>query len=80
MKKLLESVLEECRKYTADGRLASYIPELLKVERNDFGISVAASEKELCFAGDHTKKFTIQSVAKPFILLLALKQTRIIRT
>lgn len=72
MKKLLESVLEECRKYTADGRLASYIPELLKVERTDFGISVADPEKELCFAGDHTKKFTIQSVAKPFILLLAL--------
>ena len=72
MKKLLENLLNDCRHYTADGLLASYIPELSKVDRNDFGISVANGAKELSFAGDHDKKFTMQSVAKPFILLLAL--------
>ena len=71
MKKLLEEILIKCRKYTKDGKLASYIPELTKANPENLGICVANGESFSC-AGDYTINFTMQSVIKPIILLLAL--------
>ena len=70
MEELLEQLLEECRPYTKQGRVASYIPELAKGNPDDFGISILSSNGRYYHAGDYKKKFTIQSVIKPIILLI----------
>lgn len=72
MDELLEQLLEENRHYTQMGRLANYIPELAKADKNDLGIYVVSSDGKTSFAGDFQKRFTIQSIVKPLLLLLAL--------
>ena len=52
--------------------MATYIPELAKADKNKLGIYVVAGDAECC-AGDYEAKFTMQSVVKPLILLLALQ-------
>lgn len=72
MEELLEQLLEECRPFTQQGHVATYIPELAKGDRNDLGIYVLSSNGQHYQAGDWKKCFTIQSVVKPILLLLAL--------
>lgn len=72
MEELLEQLLEECRHYTSQGKLADYIPELTKGNVNDLGIYVVRSDGRCCQAGNYNKEFTIQSIVKPILLLLAL--------
>lgn len=72
MKKLLERTIKECRRYTAEGQVATYIPQLASADVKDFGISLMPENKTPISAGDHDKPFTMQSVVKPMILLLAL--------
>ena len=72
MEELLEELLEECRPYTQKGKLASYIPELSKAELGDLGICVQRSDGRSYHVGDYKKRFTIQSVVKPILLLQAL--------
>ena len=72
MEELLERLLEECRSYTRLGKLADYIPELSKADINDFGVYLVNSDGKEFYAGDFDKKFTIQSIIKPLLLLMAL--------
>ena len=72
MDTLLERLLADCRPYTEQGRLASYIPELAKADPAALGIYLLNSGGESFCGGDWEKKFTIQSVVKPILLLLAL--------
>ena len=72
MEDLLEELLAECRPYTQQGTLANYIPELAKGNINDLGIYVQRSDGRHYQVGDYKKRFTIQSVVKPILLLLAL--------
>ena len=72
MEELLERLVEMCRVYTAQGRVASYIPELAKSDPEDLGIYVIGSEGRHSWAGDCRKKFTLQSIVKPILLLQAL--------
>lgn len=79
MEKLLDQILTDCKKYVSGGRVACYIPELAKADVNDLGICVITGDGESCAVGDHSKKFTAQSVIKPLILLLALEDNGIER-
>ena len=72
MEELLEELLEECRPYTKQGKVATYIPELAKGNPDDFGICILHSDGRCYRAGDYQKNFTVQSVIKPILLLLAL--------
>ena len=72
MKPLLEKLLEDCRHFTGQGKVATYIPELANVDPDALGIYIVSRGREDAFAGDHGKRFTMQSVVKPVILLLAL--------
>ena len=54
------------------GALANYIPELAKGNINDLGIYVQRSDGRHYQVGDYKKRFTIQSVVKPILLLQAL--------
>ena len=47
MEDLLNKVLEDCRRFTLEGEVASYIPELAKADREKIGIYVATNEGRL---------------------------------
>ena len=72
MEELLDALLRECQPYTAHGKVATYIPELAKGDPSDLGIYVLRSDGRHYQAGSYRKHFTIQSVVKPILLLLAL--------
>ena len=72
MDELLEQILAECQPYTARGAVATYIPELAKVDKNGLGIYIQCSDGRHYSVGDWNHPFTIQSVMKPILLLLAL--------
>ena len=72
MQEILNTIIESCRHYTSQGHVATYIPQLSKVDPNKIGIYVTSGNGEDYFSGDHDAKFTMQSVVKPVILLLAL--------
>ena len=72
MKSILDRVLSESAKFINDGSVACYIPELAKADKNQFGICVITNEGNQFFSGDADKYFTMQSIVKPLILLLAL--------
>ena len=71
MNSLLERCLAECAHVTAQGHVATYIPELSKVDPNKVGICMIMKDGSCC-AGDYLEPFTMQSVVKPLILLQAL--------
>ncbi|MBE5905425.1 MAG: glutaminase A [Lachnospiraceae bacterium] len=72
MEQFLENLIGECRGYVGQGKLASYIPELAKVNPNQLGICVISTTGKVYRAGDYMNRFTIQSVVKTIILLQAL--------
>ncbi len=72
MQILLNKILENCRRITEKGKVATYIPALGKADPNDLGICVADMNGDLFSAGDYEKKFTIQSISKTVTLMLAI--------
>ena len=54
-----------------NGKVATYIPELATVNPDLLGVCIRTKDGILC-AGDAHEKFTIQSISKPLVLLLAL--------
>ena len=72
MNTTLNSLIAECSPFTALGHVATYIPELAKVDPRRIGVCIVQDGKEVGFAGDYTTRFTMQSVVKPIILLQAL--------
>lgn len=78
MQDLLQEILKECRQYIGEGKVADYIPELAKANRQELGLCVVSETGVYC-AGDDKAKFTIQSIIKPIILLMALSDTGIDR-
>lgn len=72
MNGLLKDILDKCYKYTEYGSVANYIPELAKSDAGKFGICVISDADMINFSGDYEKHFTMQSIIKPIILLMAL--------
>lgn len=56
-----------------EGEVATYIPELASVDPDLFGISLATVAGEVHCVGDGDASFTMQSVSKPFVYGMALK-------
>jgi glutaminase len=54
------------------GAVATYIPELAKVDPAQFGISIALPDGQVVHAGDAATPFSIQSISKVFTLAMAL--------
>ena len=72
LKKTAQQALELSLPKTALGHVATYIPELAKVDSEKLGIYVSLEDGKEYFAGDCLEPFTMQSVVKPLILLQAL--------
>jgi len=57
-----------------EGEVATYIPDLAKVQPDDFGICLATVDGQVFSVGDWQREFTIQSICKPFAFLMALEE------
>ncbi|UMB59571.1 glutaminase [Lutibacter sp. A80] len=62
------SSLEKLKKH---GEVATYIPELAKVDPNKFGVHITTTDNQHFSIGDSNEKFSIQSIAKVLSLTLA---------
>ena len=56
-----------------EGKVADYIPELSKVDPNNFGVCLRTIDNKVYGVGDWNKKFSIQSISKVLALSLAYK-------
>jgi glutaminase len=72
-KKVLEGIYKSVRQVEDRGEVAKYIPELAKVNPDNFGISFLSKQGEAYGFGDWQTKFSIQSIAKVLSLSLAYK-------
>ena len=54
------------------GEVASYIPELAKVDPAKFGLAIICADGSVAAGGDCDEAFSIQSISKVFTLTLAL--------
>ncbi len=77
MNTVLEQIVGDCSCYTSLGKVATYIPQLAVADPNKIGICIASNSGEIYHAGDSFDKFTMQSIVKPLILLLALMDSGI---
>lgn len=74
----LAQILDECRDCFKEGNVATYIPELAKADAKKLGVYITFDNNGY-FAGDYDTKFTMQSIVKPIILLLALRDSGVER-
>lgn len=71
--KILNQIEEELNHYDVYGDVASYIPELAKVDPKKFGMHLYCTNSEHASFGDSSEKFSIQSISKVFTLTMAMK-------
>ena len=69
----LDKALAYSKPFVGEGKLATYIPELSKANKNHVGICVMKANGEVYEAGDCDQYFTIQSISKIMTLAIALQ-------
>ncbi|MGE4289594.1 MAG: glutaminase [Salinivirgaceae bacterium] len=68
--KLIEEIHAEVVQMNLHGQVASYIPELAKMDLHKFGISLITTQGEEYKVGHTNDKFSIQSISKVFTLAM----------
>ena len=69
---VVREIAEEMRGRPDRGEVATYIPELARVNPKSFGLAVIDAEGNVAVSGDSETPFSIQSISKVFTLTLAL--------
>ena len=69
----LEKAVNEGRRFTKNGRVATYIPELSKADPEQIGACIKTVKGETYSAGNWRVPFTMQSISKTISLTLALQ-------
>src|SRR5690349_5109817 len=69
---VVSEIADEMRTRTDRGEVASYIPELARVDASQFGLCVVDADGNVAAGGDAETPFSIQSISKVFSLTLAL--------
>jgi len=72
LEQLLAELAAEMAVAEDRGKVATYIPQLGRVDPGQFGIAVALNDGRVLTAGDADIAFSIQSVSKVFTLTMAL--------
>ena len=72
METLLDSILENNKRWTKEGKVATYIPMLGEVDPDLFGIAMMDMEGNIYAKGDYQHKYTLQSITKVITLMVAL--------
>jgi glutaminase len=70
--RVVKEIADEMRQRPDRGEVASYIPELARVDDKAFGLVVIDAEGNVAAGGDADTPFSIQSISKVFTLTLAL--------
>jgi len=70
---ILDEISIDVSKNKLRGEVASYIPELSKVDSNKFGIALLDGEGNLFESGDTQEPFSIQSISKVLALSMAFR-------
>ena len=70
----LKKLVDEARKYTSEGKVADYIPELGKANPHDLSIAINYPDGKCISAGNIDKKITLQSISKVISLALVLME------
>lgn len=70
--KILNTIEEELSHKAVLGEVASYIPELAKVDPKKFGMHLYCLDKGEFHIGDSNERFSIQSISKVFTLTMAM--------
>lgn len=68
----LEQLVKSNRRWSSEGKVARYIPELQHASPDLLGITVQSIGGEALTAGDCAHRFTLQSISKVFTLIMAL--------
>ena len=68
---VVQEIADEMRDKPDRGEVATYIPELARVDPKSFGLVVIDAEGNVAAAGDSDTPFSIQSISKVFTLTLA---------
>ncbi|BAU13099.1 glutaminase superfamily protein [Leptolyngbya sp. NIES-3755] len=68
----LDSWVAQARRFTLQGRLPDYIPQLAQVDPRLLAVHVSADQSFV--SGDFAQPFVLMSVIKPFLLLFLLEQ------
>ena len=63
---ILQQIAEEVFPLTGVGKAASYIPELVEVDPDQFGMCLQFLDGRRFHCGDYQKRFSIQSISKVF--------------
>ena len=71
---IVEGIARDMAAEIERGTVATYIPELAKVDPARFGIAVVTADGAIHAAGDADAPFSIQSVSKVFALSMALER------
>ena len=71
--KVINAIYTQVKAGENKGKVASYIPELKKVNSNKLGINIFTTDSNSFSAGEANEKFSIQSISKVLSLTLALK-------
>ena len=69
---VVNEIADEMRQRPDRGEVATYIPELARVDPKAFGLVVIDADGNVAAGGDSDAPFSIQSISKVFTLTLAL--------
>ena len=72
-KKIIEDIYLEVKGVDDTGKVANYIPELSKINPDNFGINITKINRKSFGIGNFDTKFSIQSISKLLSLTLAYK-------
>jgi len=72
LEKVLPELAAEMAMRTDRGEVATYIPQLSRIDPAKFGIAVVTNDGRVLTAGDADEAFSIQSISKVFTLTQAL--------
>lgn len=64
LQEIVERIYSESRPFASEGKVATYIPALARIDPNKFGISLKSIAGETYTIGDHREQFSIQSISK----------------
>jgi glutaminase len=71
---ILDEIYKDIKPELKRGKVASYIPALANVKKEQFAFSIFLKDGKSFHVGDYSKKFSIQSISKVFTFSMALKR------
>ncbi len=73
---IFQEIFRELQSIEDEGHVADYIPELARVNPDQFGVFLVTIDGEKHPFGDAEKRFSIQSIAKVFSFVLAYSRVK----